>query len=197
MGFTAGPASGSGFHKQLRPVACGTLASPVLASIQCGRWLFMSPKAGCRYVLQDPSKDTGCHRVPPNLSDSRVTNDLEGIRGGNSQRSDLRFWVELRGFEPLTPSMRTERAAQQIPSCSTLPQVSGRFLARITASDRTCQRLTAPSSLLKSDTGPRSARPAPHRSTRPVRSQNRTPNRCAMAEPGTPRLSRAPARPVA
>jgi len=21
--------------------------------------------------------------------------------------SDLRFWVELRGFEPLTPSMRT------------------------------------------------------------------------------------------
>src|SRR6266702_5467246 len=67
--------------------------------------------------------------------------------------SDLRFWVELRGFEPLTPSMRTERAAQQSPSCPTLPQVSGRFPARITASDRTCQRLAAPSSLPESDTG--------------------------------------------
>ncbi len=50
-------------------------------------------------------------------------------------------------------SMRTERAAQRIPSCSTLPQVSGRFLARITAPDRTCQRLAAPSSLPESDTG--------------------------------------------
>ena len=29
------------------------------------------------------------------------------------QSGDLRFWVELRGFEPLTPSMRTERAGEQ------------------------------------------------------------------------------------
>ena len=27
-----------------------------------------------------------------------------------SQGADLRFWVELRGFEPLTPSMRTRCA---------------------------------------------------------------------------------------
>src|SRR5213078_2148437 len=46
----------------------------------------------------------------PDSSDIRVTNDLQGLTGGLPQAADLRFWVELRGFEPLTPSMRTRCA---------------------------------------------------------------------------------------
>jgi hypothetical protein len=30
------------------------------------------------------------------------------ITAGQNHGLDLRFWVELRGFEPLTPSMRTK-----------------------------------------------------------------------------------------
>src|SRR5258708_38809489 len=32
------------------------------------------------------------------------------VTSAQISRSDLRFWVELRGFEPLTPSMRTRCA---------------------------------------------------------------------------------------
>ncbi len=37
-------------------------------------------------------------------------NDLEPSVTESGCRLDLRFWVELRGFEPLTPSMRTRCA---------------------------------------------------------------------------------------
>ena len=39
------------------------------------------------------------------------------------QGSDLLVWVELRGFEPLTPSMRTERSGLQYRCLTTLPHV--------------------------------------------------------------------------
>ncbi len=38
--------------------------------------------------------------------------------------SDLRFWVELRGFEPLTPSMRTRCATGLRYSPKTVSQRS-------------------------------------------------------------------------
>ena len=51
-----------------------------------------------------------CHALPPNPGDIWVTNDLHGETDGKNQASDLHFLVELRGFEPLTPSMRTRCA---------------------------------------------------------------------------------------
>jgi hypothetical protein len=39
-----------------------------------------------------------------------VTNDLETVVSGLSWVADLHFLVELRGFEPLTPSMRIREA---------------------------------------------------------------------------------------
>src|ERR1700730_13192861 len=39
-----------------------------------------------------------------------MTNDLQGPVSQVDHGSDLRFWVELRGFEPLAPSMRTRCA---------------------------------------------------------------------------------------
>jgi hypothetical protein len=46
------------------------------------------------------------------------------------------FWVELRGFEPLTPSMRTECAGEQNRCLMTLLQVRAIQTATITAPDR-------------------------------------------------------------
>jgi hypothetical protein len=40
-----------------------------------------------------------------------VTNDLRRLDACLDHPADLRFWVELRGFEPLTPSMRSELIA--------------------------------------------------------------------------------------
>src|SRR6185312_13764871 len=39
-----------------------------------------------------------------------MTNDLQAASRDLCMCSDLRLWVELRGFEPLTPSMRTRCA---------------------------------------------------------------------------------------
>jgi hypothetical protein len=44
--------------------------------------------------------------------------------------SDLLVWVELRGFEPLTPSMRTQGATGQTAQVTVFAQVSG--LHRVT-----------------------------------------------------------------
>ena len=49
--------------------------------------------------------------------------------------ADLRVWVELRGFEPLTPSMRTKRAVSQTCKVGTLAQFSDLRKNTITASD--------------------------------------------------------------
>jgi hypothetical protein len=51
-----------------------------------------------------------CHTLPPNPGDIWVTSDLESLVGMGWHYCDLRVWVELRGFEPLTPSMRTRCA---------------------------------------------------------------------------------------
>ena len=46
-------------------------------------------------------------------------------------------WVELRGFEPLTPSMRTERPTWQSRCCiATFPHVKDVLPDTVTASDR-------------------------------------------------------------
>jgi hypothetical protein len=52
-----------------------------------------------------------------------------------SRSADLRVWVELRGFEPLTPSMRTERAASQKRQVTAFAQFSGLRKDTITASE--------------------------------------------------------------
>ena len=49
--------------------------------------------------------------------------------------SDLRVWVELRGFEPLTPSMRTKRAISQTGQVTVFAQFSDLRKATITASE--------------------------------------------------------------
>jgi hypothetical protein len=43
--------------------------------------------------------------------------------------------VELRGFEPLTPSMRTQRATGQIGLVTASALVSGLLMVKITVSD--------------------------------------------------------------
>ncbi len=51
------------------------------------------------------------------------------------QRADLRICVELRGFEPLTPSMRTERAISQTGQVTAFAQVNSLRKDTITASE--------------------------------------------------------------
>ena len=68
------------------------------------------------------------------------------------QNADLRVCVELRGFEPLTPSMRTERIVSQSCRCRTFLHVRDFQLGTVTASDRTWQRPAAPIPLPESDT---------------------------------------------
>jgi hypothetical protein len=48
---------------------------------------------------------------------------------------DQRVWVELRGFEPLTPSMRIQCSAGQTGRVTASAQVSGLRTATITASE--------------------------------------------------------------
>jgi hypothetical protein len=47
-----------------------------------------------------------CHLCPLCPGDISVTNDLHRRTGQDHDGPDLYFLVELRGFEPLTPSMR-------------------------------------------------------------------------------------------
>ena len=58
----------------------------------------------------NPFRDVKCHPCLPDSGDNQVTNDLYRRIHRSMQAADLRFWVELRGFEPLTPSMRTRCA---------------------------------------------------------------------------------------
>jgi hypothetical protein len=52
-----------------------------------------------------------------------------------SQGADLLVWVELRGFESLTPSMRTKRAVSQKGQVTASAQVSDLRKDTITASE--------------------------------------------------------------
>jgi hypothetical protein len=49
--------------------------------------------------------------------------------------SDLLVWVELRGFEPLTPSMRTKRAVSRTSQVTVFAQFSDLRKDTITASE--------------------------------------------------------------
>ena len=58
----------------------------------------------------NPFEAVQCHLWPLCPGDISVTNDLQRGTGQSHSGSDLYFLVELRGFEPLTPSMRTRCA---------------------------------------------------------------------------------------
>ena len=59
--------------------------------------------------------------------------------------------MELRGFEPLTPSMRTERASSYMRFSQKNAQVTKPFCLSQTASDRAWRRIAAPNLLPESD----------------------------------------------
>jgi len=68
--------------------------------------------------LRHETQVLGCHRGPvadttgrqltPDAANEPPTNDLETLQARDQLLSGLRKRVELRGFEPLTPSMRTQ-----------------------------------------------------------------------------------------
>ena len=62
-----------------------------------------------------PKSDIAAPRIGQN---GPVQADMTTYQG-----ADLRVCVELRGFEPLTPSMRTERSGLQYRCLTTLPHV--------------------------------------------------------------------------
>ena len=62
---------------------------------------------GCQPVTGNPFGTAQCHLCPLCPGDISVTNDLQKRTGQDHDGPDLHFLVELRGFEPLTPSMRT------------------------------------------------------------------------------------------
>jgi hypothetical protein len=51
------------------------------------------------------------------------------------QSGDLRVWVELRGFEPLTPSMRTQCSTGKKGLITVSAQVRDLRTVTLTASD--------------------------------------------------------------
>jgi len=61
----------------------------------------------CHGMTGNPFGTDVCHLGPLCPGDIPVTNDLLRGTGQDHRGSELRFQVELRGFEPLTPSMRT------------------------------------------------------------------------------------------
>ncbi len=54
----------------------------------------------------NPFGTAQCHLRPLRPGDISVTNDLQRQTGRDYHGPGLHFLVELRGFEPLTPSMR-------------------------------------------------------------------------------------------
>ena len=54
----------------------------------------------------NPFRAAECHPCLLRPGDISVTNDLQRQTGQDYRGPDLYFLVELRGFEPLTPSMR-------------------------------------------------------------------------------------------
>jgi len=60
---------------------------------------------------------------------------LTGHISDDDHGSDLGFLLELRGFNSLTPSMRTQCSTSQIAQVTAPAQVSGLRTATITASE--------------------------------------------------------------
>jgi hypothetical protein len=76
---------------------------------------------------------------------------LGGPSAGARRPSDLQVWVELRGFEPLTPSMRTKRAVSRTGQVTVFAQLNGLRKDTITASEVVWLSIAAPVLLPKSD----------------------------------------------
>ena len=74
--------------------------------------------------------------VMPSATVEPRSNDLDDDCLFSDHGLDLGKLVELRGFEPLTPSMRTERSGQQNRCSWALPHVRAFEAAAITASGR-------------------------------------------------------------
>jgi hypothetical protein len=69
-------------------------------------WPNRSARARCQRVSGKAFWNAQCHLLTPDPGDIWVTNDLRCRVSRLLRACDLRFWVELRGFEPLAPSMR-------------------------------------------------------------------------------------------
>jgi hypothetical protein len=76
------------------------------------------------------------------------------------QGADLRVYVELRGFEPLTPSMRTQCSTGEKGLITVSAQVRDLRMVTLTASDVAWPSLAAPILLPKSDSRAGPAQPA-------------------------------------
>jgi len=72
--------------------------------------------------------------VPSTTAEPR-SNDLGTTVSDSLRAADLHFLVELRGFEPLTPSMRTQCATGQTAQVTVFAQVSDLRRVTITASE--------------------------------------------------------------
>jgi hypothetical protein len=123
------------------------------------------PRAGSfsvrrdRFVLVSPCARTDRPRqaVVRPLQRQRIPVRLDRLDRAPRQRNLQELCgaeVELRGFEPLTPSMRTERTAAQVVWWPTLLQVSGLGWTIIAASGRVCGQFAAPISLPESGVEP-------------------------------------------
>ncbi len=79
---------------------------------------------------QEPTAPGDSEKLISQIPPESAVDPTLGTRMGSSQRaSDLAKHrnqpVELRGFEPLTPSMRTERSGVRSNCSATNPQVTG------------------------------------------------------------------------
>jgi hypothetical protein len=70
----------------------------------------------------------GGHHLAPEMAPNTIEPE-------SYTASTCRFWVELRGFEPLTPSMRAQCSTGQTGQVTASAQVSGLRAVTLTASD--------------------------------------------------------------
>ncbi len=93
-------------------------------------------------------------RSAPKIGRCRSQNRTKGLEHAAltpCQGADLRVCVELRGFEPLTPSMRTEYDVRSARCSGAFSQVRQRRPVPKAASEGGWQRSSAPIPLPKSD----------------------------------------------
>jgi Phage integrase family len=93
--------SGGEWEHSTRPDRLGIVVTPDPGSVQ---FLARATRTGRH---RGPVEDDGSRSLLLIMTVERRSNDLAGARTTNDHGFDLQVWVELRGFEPLTPSMRT------------------------------------------------------------------------------------------
>jgi site-specific DNA recombinase len=112
-------------------VATDELAEPFDVIVPAGR-AYDDPT----YYRERPPALTGVVlHEGVSADDLTLTDRLQLAQGGKGCSKPV--MVELRGFEPLTPSMRTQRAHRQSRCCTTFLHVSDVEPGTVTASDRT------------------------------------------------------------